>query len=185
MYLQSLEKAAAECKFCELYKGQEKAVFARGNPNSDVFICGMCPGPEENKIGLPFVGTAGKILDEILIRVFSSPNIIYITNLVKCFVKPGIKLQEQWMNACLPYLIVQISTVKPKVIILLGEDVSQYLLKTDERIGQLRNRIHTYMNIPTICTYHPSYLARGGGVKHRHFERVVNDFKRSIYYLKI
>lgn len=175
--LEEVQKQAAKCTFCKLYMGRNKPVFARGN-GRDIFICGMCPGPEENKIGKPFVGTAGKILDVILNQVFSSPN-FYITNLVKCFVKPGTSLKEEWMSACLPYLLIQLHLIKPKVIILLGGDVAQYLLATDKSIGQLRGKIFTYMNIPTICTYHPSYLARGGGVKHRHFGRVVRDFEFS------
>jgi len=173
--MEMVQEQAAKCTFCELYIKRNKPVFARGN-GKDVFICGMCPGPEENKIGSPFVGTAGKILDTILNQVFSSPD-FYITNLVKCFVTPGISLKEEWMSACLPYLLVQLHIIQPKVIVLLGGDVAQYLLATDSKIGQLRTMDNlSYMKIPVVCTYHPSYLARGGGVKHRHYQRVVNDF---------
>jgi len=176
--MEKVQEQAAQCTFCELYAGRNKPVFARGN-GRDVFICGMCPGPEENQIGKPFVGTAGKILDVILDRVFSSSD-FYITNLVKCFVQPGLPLRKEWMSACLPYLLVQLHLIQPKVIILLGGDVSQYLLGTDARIGQLRTMDNLfYMKIPVVCTYHPSYLARGGGVKHIHFERVVKDFERA------
>ncbi len=173
--LEEVQEQAAKCTFCELYRNRNKPVFARGN-GKDVFICGMCPGPEENKVGSPFVGTAGKILDTILNRVFSSPD-FYITNLVKCFVTPGISLKKEWMSACLPYLLVQLHIIQPKVIVLLGGDVAQYLLATDSKIGQLRTMNNlSYMKIPVVCTYHPSYLARGGGVKHRHYQRVVDDF---------
>jgi len=176
--LRNIQKQAAECALCELHTGRNKAVFGRGNENTNVVICGMCPGPEENRVGLPFVGTAGKILDAILNQVFNNPD-FYITNLVKCFVKPGISLKEEWMSACLPYLLVQLHIIKPKVIVLLGGDVAQYLLDTDTKIGQLRNMNNlSFMKIPTICTYHPSYLARGGGIKHRHYQRVVDDFMK-------
>ncbi len=198
MDLNKLRDTAAKCELCDLCRGRNKPVFSRGNPGADTVICGMCPGPEENAVGYPFVGTAGKILDEILRAVFfTDPYIarsiitgetklddrVYITNLVKCFVPPGTKLTTEWMNTCLPYFLVQLNLIKPKVIIALGKDVGNFLLNNDLNIGVMRGKEYRYMSSTLICSYHPSYLARGGGSKHRHFSRVVDDFKLAVRFI--
>ena len=184
MELQEVELLAKSCELCELCKGRIKPVFARGYEKSNILICGMCPGRDENLEGYPFVRAAGKLLDNILYDVF--PNVkdineyVYITNLVKCFVKPGTKLKEEWMNSCLSYFLVQLFLIKPKVIIGLGKDVCNYLLNIEESIGKMREYNSYYMNSKLICTYHPSYLVRGGGVNHKDYDKVVNDFKKAL-----
>ena len=182
MDLIELESIAANCKLCDLYKGQIKSVFAKGYNEAAILICGMCPGPDENEIGTPFVGAAGKILDEIMFRAFalSFRNKVYITNLIKCYIKPGTTLQSEWMSTCLPYFIVQLQLVKPKVIIALGKDVSNFLLNKEENMGSMRGNVYNYMGIKLISTYHPSYLTRGGGVNHKHFHTVVKDFNKAL-----
>jgi uracil-DNA glycosylase family 4 len=174
--LQTVQDTAARCDLCELHTNRIKPVFARGNPKSDFMICGMCPGPDENVQGSPFVGTAGQVLNELLMKTFGGTESVYITNLVKCFVKPGIPLQQSWMNTCLPYFVVQVSLIKPKVIVLLGKDVCNYFLGSDVEMGKLRGKTFKYLNTNVVCTYHPSYLARGGGIKHKHFNTVLKDF---------
>jgi len=183
MDLIKLEQIAAQCKLCSLHIGQDKPVFARGCPEADILVCGMCPGPYENAVGSPFVGTAGKILDEILNKSFSLKHRVYITNLVKCFVPPGKNLDMLWMNTCLPYFVIQVQFVKPKVIIALGKDVSNYLLGADNQMGAMRGNVYDYMNTKLICTYHPSFLARSGGVNHKHFNTVVKDFSKALKYV--
>lgn len=179
-----VESKAVSCECCELCKGRIKPVFARGNPKSGIVVCGMCPGFDENTKGVPFVGAAGKMLDVILGSVFKNDgcldDLVYITNLVKCFVQPGKKLETKWMDACLSYFTIQLSLLKPKVIIGLGKDVCSYLLDINESISNMRGNIFNYMGIKFICTYHPSYLIRGGGVKHRDFNKVVDDFKTAV-----
>jgi DNA polymerase len=145
----------------------------------------MCPGPDENLAGVPFVGRAGKILDLVLTQVFHRDgdrlyNDVYITNLVKCFVPPGTPLQKEWMDTCLPYFIAELGLLPAKKIILLGKDVSNYLLGNSEKIGALRGKDFEYMGIKTICTYHPSYIVRGGGEQADAFWEVVKDFNRII-----
>lgn len=187
MDLQTVQDTAATCKLCDLCNNRIKPVFSRGHYNANIVICGMCPGPDENKIGVPFVGTAGKILDAVLYEILSTAHplhSVYITNLVKCYVQPGIVLKEEWMVRCLPYFVAQIHFIKPKVIIGLGGDVCNFLVDRDSKIGQMRVRGgYHYMGAKFIPTYHPSYLARGGGIKHRHFNIVVEDFKRALKYI--
>lgn len=184
MNLQELQNVAAFCTACELCKTRNKAVFARGNPQSPIFVCGMCPGPDENKEGYPFVehAPAGSVLNAILMEAFGGTESVYITNLVKCFVPPGNPLKKEWVRYCLGYFVAQMGIIKPKVVIGLGGDVCSYLLNKEEKIGQLRGNVYPYMGAQMICTYHPSYLARGGGVKHQHYGRVVDDFKKALNY---
>jgi len=187
MDLKELEQQAASCKLCELNVGRDRPVFAKGNSSSGLVICGMCPGPEENKVGVPFVGDAGKILDEILLKAFGDSKQlldVYVTNLVKCFVTPGLQLKQEWMTSCLPYFIVQLKLIKPRVVVALGKDVSNFLLNNDLLMKDLRGKLFNYIgDIQLLSTYHPSYLARGGGVKHKHFQTVVDDFKKIYKYL--
>lgn len=188
MDLEYLQSAAAKCELCDLSKGRIEPVFAKGSPDSKIVVCGMCPGPNENEVGIPFVGKAGEILDAILLEAFgkdSSSLDVYVTNLVKCFVPPGTKLDPHWMNVCLPYFLVQLKIIQPKVIIALGKDVSNFLLHNEDNMGSMRGNVYKcrYMGINLMSTYHPSYLARGGGVKHKDFNIVVNDFQQTLYYL--
>ena len=183
MDLKDLQSTAAECELCGLYRGRNKPVFARGDSSSKIVVCGMCPGPDENKAGIPFVGVAGHLLDAILVGAFGDNYSVYITNLVKCFVAPGTKLDGNWMNTCLPYFLVQLKLIQPKVIIALGKDVCNFLLNNEDNMGSMRGNVYDYMGTKLIGSYHPSYLARGGDVKHKDFNRVVNDFKKALYYL--
>lgn len=186
MDLKILESSAASCECCELHKGRNKAVFARGNPQAKLMICGMVPGPEENKAGSPFIGRAGIMLDNILSTADIKQDEVYITNAVKCALVPGVPLKEEWIGPCLPYLLAQITLIKPKVIVTLGADASNALLgqPLDTKIGGMRGKPHKYAEtIYVIPTYHPSYILRGGGVKHKHYHRVVGDFELAMIIL--
>ena len=178
MDLQTLQSTAALCCDCELHKGRLKPVFAKGNPTSEIIICGMVPADEENKIGLPFVGRAGKMLDKILADVTLTIDDVYITNLVKCYLAAGLPLKSDWIDSCLPYLIVQIDIIKPKVILTLGKDSSINLLGLDPKIslGSIVGKVFEYGDAKVIPTYHPSYLLRGGGEKHKSYSNVIKDF---------
>lgn len=180
MNLHQLEKAAAVCTECDLHKGRIKPVFAKGNPNSKLMICGMVPAWDETRSGIPFVGKAGKLLDIILKQVGFTLNNAYITNICKCFLAPGRSLKQQWIDVCLPYLLVQIDIIKPKVIITLGADVSNTLVtRDDERkqaMGSMRGRVYKFGETLIVPTYHPSYLIRGGGQQSPGYSNVINDF---------
>lgn len=184
--LKAVELTASKCELCGLSKGRNEPVFAKGSPDSKIIVCGMCPGPRENEVGIPFVGDAGKLLDTILLEAFgkdSSSLDVYVTNLVKCFVPPGTKLDNHWMSTCLPYFLVQLKLIQPRVVIALGKDVSNFLLNNENNMGSMRGNFYNYMGVKLLSTYHPSYLARGGGTKHKSFEIVVNDFHQALYYL--
>lgn len=183
MTLQDLERIAARCCLCELHKNRNLPVFAKGKNDFGLMIVGMVPGPEENKIGLPFVGPAGKLLDSILMHLNISPDTVYITNTVKCALAPGLSLKESWIDACFPFLMAQIFFVKPFIIVSLGADATNTLLglQSGTPIGILRGRLYEWFGgIYITPTYHPSYLLRGGGMSHPHYAKVLADISLAL-----
>ena len=184
MNLESVRKWAEKCTFCELHKGRVKSVFSKGNPDSELMLCGMCPGPDENKLsntlGHPFVGRAGKVLDKVLEDVGLNLENTYITNVVKCFVTPGITLEQEWCDNCLQYFIAELAEIKPHVIVTLGADSTNAVLNTDSKIGDVRGRAYKYAeDIFVIPTYHPSYVARQGG-SGPGYDRMIEDLNYAI-----
>jgi len=179
--LDEVRRYAAGCTACELHEGRIKPVFDKGNSNAKIMICGMVPAHEENLAGLPFVGRAGELLDIILKKVGLTYNDVYITNLVKCFVAAGRTLSKEWIESCRPFLYEQIRIINPHVIVTLGADASKELADTAMPISRIRGKI-IYYNKDTVLipTFHPSYLLRGGGVKHSSYPDVINDFKLAI-----
>ncbi len=175
--LQLAEFTAGQCELCELHTNRLSPVFARG-PETDFMICGMIPGPDENKAGIPFIGRAGQLLDIILDQVGLRDQ-VYITNIVKCALRPGIPLKQDWIDHCLAYLIAQITHLRPRVIVTLGADASNGLLGLglDTKMKDLRGRAHKHLVTHVVPTYHPSYLLRGGGTKHKQYNTVIEDFE--------
>jgi DNA polymerase len=184
MNCDTIREFASKCEHCELHTGRVQSVFSKGNPEADIMICGMCPGPDENKrtntLGHPFIGRAGKVLDQVLEDVGLNLENTYITNVVKCFVTPGITLKQDWCDNCLPYFIAEIVEVYPSVIVTLGADSTNAILNTDSKIGEVRGRAHKYTDkVFIIPTYHPSYVARQGG-KGVGYDRMVEDLNFAI-----
>ena len=180
MDLETLEQEASICSRCSLYEGRKLPVFSKGNSTSKVMICGMAPATEENKVGIPFVGRAGKLLDELLKDAGWTLDDVYITNLVKCFLPAGLPLKSEWIDNCLFYIIAQITEINPTVILILGKDSSITLLGLNSKItmAKIKGKVFDYNNsIKVIPTYHPSYLLRGGGTKHKSYEEVLGHFK--------
>ena len=179
-----IRETAANCTLCELHKGRKNPVFDKGNPEADVMICGMVPAYEENENGIPFVGRAGRLLDKILAEVELTLNDVYVSNIVKCFLAPGNPLKEEWINACLPYLICQITCVVPKVIITLGLDATIGLTgsPSDTTMRSVRGKVLKYGPVVDVVpTYHPSFLLRKGGEKSDFYKKVVEDFELAKY----
>jgi len=182
MNLIELQDVAATCTDCSLHKGRQTPVFAKGNPEAPIMIIGMCPGPDENSLeneeGWPFVGRAGKLLDDILQDAELTYKDVYITNVVKCFLKPGIRLDDLWIDRCMPYLMGQIMNIEPKILVTLGADASRSLLNKplSASLGSMRKKRYKFTDkISIISTYHPSYFLRSGGRKHPHYNKILKD----------
>ncbi len=188
MDLLELQERASECKLCELWKGRNKPVFAKGNNKAKVVLCGMAPAVDENRVGLPFVGRAGEILDSILRDIGYGGDLyqdVYITNIVKCFLAAGKKLSSDWIDSCIAYFIVQMDLIKPKVVVPLGADVSNALIGTvNAPMWKMQGKTYRFESIPYVImpTYHPSYFCRGGGVKHPKYVEAVRHIKNAIEF---
>ena len=178
MNLDELKLLASTCTNCELHAGRIKPVFDKGNPNTRLFICGMVPAKEENYSGIPFYGKAGKLLDVILEQTGLTLESVYITNLVKCLLAAGKKLDQSCIDNCIPYLINQIVLIMPKVIIALGKDATVGLIGPIDSMKAVVGKPQKYLNdIIVLPTYHPSYLLRAGGEKHKDFGEVIGNFR--------
>ena len=169
-----LRQAVADCRACGLCEKRRQTVFGVGHPHAHWMVVGEAPGEQEDLRGEPFVGPAGRLLDQMLAalgltRAETSPEgappltperQVYIANTLKCR-PPGNRNPEPTELArCEPFLVRQIELVQPRVILAMGRFAVQALLRTDEPIGRLRGRVHRYQGVPLIVTYHPAYLLR-------------------------
>ena len=144
-----------------LHQKRTKTVFGVGDENADWLFVGEGPGAEEDMQGEPFVGQAGRLLDNMLpaIGLKRGAN-VYIANCVKCR-PPGNRNPEHGEAlACEPYLHRQIELIKPRLIVALGKVAAANLLATDASVASMRGRVHRYRGTPLVVTYHPAYLLR-------------------------
>jgi DNA polymerase len=161
-----LKQQVRDCAACKLRAGCTQTVFGVGDESADWLFVGEGPGADEDALGEPFVGQAGKLLDNMLlaIRLKRGEN-VYIANVVKCR-PPGNRNPDAGEIAiCLPYLKRQIELIKPKLIVALGKTASTALLGNDAPLGTLRGKLHDFNGIPLVVTYHPAYLLRSPSEK--------------------
>jgi uracil-DNA glycosylase family 4 len=151
----------AACERCRLCEKRTNTVFGVGDRNADWMLIGEAPGENEDRQGEPFVGQAGKLLDNMLHSLtLARDTNVYIANVIKCRPPGNRNPEPDEVARCEPYLQRQVALVKPKLIIALGRFAAQSLLKTDASISSLRGRVHEYEGVPVIVTYHPAYLLR-------------------------
>ncbi|KVX22054.1 DNA polymerase [Burkholderia ubonensis] len=157
----ALAARVADCTRCRLCEKRTNTVFGVGDREADWMLIGEAPGENEDKQGEPFVGQAGKLLDNMLqsLSLERGAN-VYIANVIKCRPPGNRNPEPDEVARCEPYLQRQVALVKPKLIVALGRFAAQTLLKTDASIASLRGRVHAYEGVPVIVTYHPAYLLR-------------------------
>jgi DNA polymerase len=157
----SLAAEVAACRACPLCEQRQQAVLGVGDTSPDWLFIGEGPGAEEDARGEPFVGQAGKLLDNMLAALdIARGNKVYIGNAVKCR-PPGNRTPEAVeIAACRHFLERQIALLKPKIIVLLGKVAVHSLLQDDKALGALRGQRFEYAGIPVVVTYHPAYLLR-------------------------
>ncbi len=148
------------CLKCPLGKTRINLVFGDGNPNAKIMLIGEAPGAEEDKQGIPFVGRAGRLLNDILKSINLKREEIYIANIVKCRPPQNRNPLPSEMEACLPYLYKQIELIKPKLILLLGRVAAVALLKKNLSLAKFRGNVYEISGIKTMVTYHPAALLR-------------------------
>ncbi len=149
------------CNACGLCRTRQRSVPGVGDVDAEWLFVGEAPGAEEDARGEPFVGQAGRLLDNMLAALGMTRNRnVYIANVLKCR-PPGNRTPEATeADACRPYLERQIALLQPKIIVALGKSAASLLLGGDASIASLRGRAHAYRGVPLIVTYHPAYLLR-------------------------
>ncbi|MEP6996864.1 MAG: uracil-DNA glycosylase [Betaproteobacteria bacterium] len=149
------------CTACGLCRSRRQAVPGVGDGQAEWMFVGEAPGAEEDARGEPFVGQAGRLLDNMLAALgMRRESNVYIANVLKCR-PPGNRTPEPGeVAACRPYLDRQIALIRPKIIVALGRSAATTLLGVDATIASLRGRVHRYQGVPLIVTYHPAYLLR-------------------------
>ena len=156
-----LKQAVAQCLDCPLHAKRRKTVFGVGDENADWMFIGEGPGADEDALGDPFVGQAGKLLDNMLAAIkLNRRENVFIANVVKCRPPGNRNPEPDEALKCEPYLQRQIDLIKPKLIIALGRVAALNLLSREASIASLRGRVLDYKGTPLIVTYHPAYLLR-------------------------
>ena len=183
-----MREAAAGCRACDLYKTGTQTVFGEGAEHAEIMFVGEQPGDREDLEGKPFVGPAGRLLDEALNEAGIDRGRVYITNAVKHFKwKPQGKRRLHQkpnaaeINACRPWLDAEIAVVKPRVLVLLGATAAQALLGRDFRVSLQRGQFIERPGLPLMmATVHPSSILRAPDDETRQLERraFIQDLKR-------
>ncbi len=164
--LEDLRKAIGDCTRCKLAPHRTHLVFGVGNPNADLVFVGEAPGRDEDLRGEPFVGRAGQLLTEIIVKGMKlRREDVYIANIIKCRPPENRNPEPDEIASCEPFLIRQLEIIHPKVIVALGTFAAQCLLKTRTPITRLRGVWADYHGIALMPTFHPAYLLRNPAEK--------------------
>ena len=167
-----LRARVAACTRCGLSATRTQTVFGVGNLQADWLILGEAPGADEDRLGEPFVGRAGQLLNSMLRAVGLAREQVYIANVLKCRPPGNRDPNPSEAAECLPYLERQIALLKPKIMLAVGRIAAQNLLRTDKTLGSLRQQVHRFgaSQVPLIVTYHPAYLLRTPADKRKSWE---------------
>jgi len=186
--LTALRTAAANCKGCDLYKNATQTVFGEGPRRAQLILLGEVPGDEEDKQGKPFVGPAGRLLDDSLEEAGISRDEVYVTNAVKHFRweprgKRRLHKKPTWrqIQACRPWLHAEILVTKPEVLICLGATAAQTMLGRDFRLTKHRGEFFPSDEVRWVtATYHPSAILRAPEKADR--ERMRAEFVEDLHH---
>lgn len=161
-----LAEEVRSCTRCGLHETRTQTVFSRGDPFAELCFVGEGPGADEDALGEPFVGPAGKLLDRMIGAMGYQRDEVYIANIVKCRPPNNRKPEPAEMASCMPYLTQQLALIKPRVIVALGATAVQGMIGTSEGITRLRGKWKLYKGtIPMMPTFHPAYLLRNPAAK--------------------
>jgi uracil-DNA glycosylase family 4 len=159
--LEAIRADIGDCTRCPLaFQGRHTIVFADGDPNARLMFVGEGPGADEDAQGLPFVGRAGQLLNNMINAMGLKRSEVYIANVVKCRPPQNRTPEPIEANTCMQFLWRQIDVVKPAVIVALGSTAATYLLGGKASLASLRGRIHRVRDSNLIVTYHPAFLLR-------------------------
>lgn len=187
--LRKIEEEVHKCRKCELGQTRISTVPGEGCPDARIMFIGEAPGAEEDDLGRPFVGSAGKLFEKILGAMGLKRSEVFICNILKCRPPGNRNPKPEEVASCLAYLNRQIELIDPEVIVALGAQATKTLLGVKTAIGQLRGRFQDYYTsedaepIKLMPTYHPAYLRRNYSVDNR--TNVWEDMKKVLIELEM
>ena len=158
--LHLIREDIGDCTRCALHTGRNKIVFGDGDPEARLMFVGEGPGADEDAQGLPFVGRAGQLLNNMIGAMGLKREQVYIANVVKCRPPQNRTPEPDEANTCSPFLFRQIDVIQPEVIVALGATAATYLLGQRQPLAGLRGRMHAWRGSKLIVTYHPAFLLR-------------------------
>ena len=160
--LKEIQNVCEQCRACDLFKTRSHVVFSDGAATADIMLIGEAPGADEDATGVPFVGRAGKLLNELLeASGLSRENDFYMCNTIKCRPPQNRQPSREEKAACEIYLKAQISLVKPKIILLCGSTAASSFIDEEFKITQIRGKwLNIFDGIDSMVILHPSYLLR-------------------------
>ncbi len=172
--LAAIRADIGDCTRCKLHAGRTNLVFGVGNPEARLMFVGEGPGADEDEQGIPFVGRAGQLLTQIIKAMGYERDDVYIANVVKCRPPGNRNPEDDEIERCEPFLLRQIETIRPDVIVALGKFAAQTLLRSDVPITRMRGQFLKLGDVDVMPTFHPSYLLRNPAAK----REVWDDMKR-------
>jgi uracil-DNA glycosylase family 4 len=178
---QQLRERVAACTRCGLSATRTQTVFGVGNLRAEWLVVGEAPGAEEDRQGEPFVGRAGQLLNAMLRAIGLAREQVYIANVLKCRPPQNRDPVAAETMECLPFLDRQIALLRPKIMLVVGRIAAQNLLRTDAKLGALRQQVHSFgaTGVPLVVTYHPAYLLRSPAEKRKAWEDL--KFAREVF----
>lgn len=167
-----LRQCVESCTACGLHTTRTQTVFGVGNKQAKLMLIGEAPGANEDRLGEPFVGRAGQLLNAMLKSIGLEREQIFIANILKCRPPNNRDPSAQEVETCTPFLKQQIALIQPKLIVALGRIAAHFLLKTTSPLNSLRGNSFHYgeLQTPLIVTYHPAYLLRSPKEKRKSYQ---------------
>jgi uracil-DNA glycosylase len=160
-----IQNEVAACTRCPQLQGRTQTVFGVGNVTPQICFFGEAPGADEDRLGEPFVGRGGQLLNKMIVACGLAREEVYILNVLKCRPPENRNPLPDEVANCRGYFERQLEILRPEIICCLGAVASQALLQTDRSIGKLRGRFHDHQGTAVVCTYHPAYLLRNPSAK--------------------
>ena len=174
--LESLRVHASTCTKCPLAETRTHVVFGEGSPDADIMFVGEAPGADEDRLGRPFVGRAGKLLDQMIEKVGLQRSDVFICNTLKCRPPGNRDPKPEEKAACESYLLGQIDAIQPKVIITLGNHATHSLTGEKTGITRMRGRFYSYHDTKVMPTLHPAAVLRNMN----QMEDVLADLRKAV-----
>lgn len=159
------QKNVGDCTRCGLHKHRKNIVFGRGDANAALMFVGEAPGEDEDEQGLPFVGKAGQLLDQMIVAMGWSPETVYIANILKCRPPENRYPTPREVSICAKFVRQQIGAIKPAVLVTLGNLATKTLLDETRGIMSIRGNWRRWEQIPVMPTYHPAFVLRQPSAK--------------------